>query len=123
MELVSGAREGNIFLWDTRYHGNGPRFECQVVLLFRWFFQEGFLFFIMILASLQPVQRILSAHVKEASSSKNSASGNQQSKRRMEQNHHSVTSVVFLDDTVLASSGANDGTVKLWDLRKTFFHV
>ena len=29
-ELVSGAREGNIFLWDTRFHGNGPRFESQV---------------------------------------------------------------------------------------------
>jgi WD40 repeat protein len=34
-----------------------------------------------------------------------------------------VTSVAFLDDTVLASAGANDGTVKLWDLRKTFYNV
>jgi WD40 repeat protein len=66
----------------------------------------------------QPVQRILAAHVKESSC--NAGSSRQ---RKVEPNHHSVTSVAFLDDTVLASAGANDGTVKLWDLRKTFYNV
>ena len=32
----------------------------------------------------------------------------------------SVTSVVFIDEFVLASAGANDGAVKLWDLRKSW---
>ena len=32
----------------------------------------------------------------------------------------SVTSVVFIDEYVLASAGANDGAVKLWDLRKAW---
>ena len=63
------------------------------------------------------MQRIIAAHVKESSCSGGS------SKRKVEPNHHSVTSVAFLDDTVLASAGANDGTVKLWDLRKTFYNV
>ena len=30
VELVSGAREGNIFLWDTRAPNSTTRFECQV---------------------------------------------------------------------------------------------
>jgi WD40 repeat protein len=34
----------------------------------------------------------------------------------------SVTSVVFIDEYVLASAGANDGAVKLWDLRKSWNH-
>jgi WD40 repeat protein len=71
------------------------------------------------------VQRILAAHVKEYASLSRTCPGGGQTlmRRKTEQNHHSVTSVVFLDDTVLASAGANDGTIKLWDLRKTCYKV
>jgi WD40 repeat protein len=63
----------------------------------------------------QPVQRILAAHVQESS-----FHGRQ---RDLEAVRHSVTSVAFLDDTLLASAGASDGTVKIWDLRMNFYNV
>jgi hypothetical protein len=66
---------------------------------------------------LQPVQRILATHIKESP-----CNGLQE---ELEPGHHSVTSVAFLNDTMFASAGASDGTIKFWDLRKTsnFFNV
>lgn len=42
--------------------------------------------------------------------------------KKASQGPPSVTSVVFIDEYVLASAGANDGAVKLWDLRKAWNH-
>jgi hypothetical protein len=39
---------------------------------------------------------------------------------RRQTSQQSVTAVAFVDEYVLATSGANDGIVKLWDLRKSF---
>jgi len=92
---------------------------------------------------LQPLQQINNAHLRECSnSSSNSSSSKVQGGsaggratraapgssvgssrgKKASQGPPSVTSVVFIDEYVLASAGASDGAVKLWDLRKAWNH-
>ena len=117
-QLVSGARKGNILLWDTRVRCYGLQREVDLIyesVHFTSSLQFSFGWFPLIPLEaifLQPVRRIVAAHIKESP-----CNGQQ---RKLEPDHHSVTSVAFLNDTVLASAGASDGTIKLWDLRKTF---
>jgi len=86
----------------------------------------------------QPLQQIQNAHVRDCSNTSSSrtlgagtgtrgvgagrgGTGTTRSKKSP-QAPPSVTSVVFIDEYVLASAGANDGAVKLWDLRKSWNH-
>ena len=80
---------------------------------------------------MQPLQQVCNAHLKECSNTNNSRpsalakSGAARGKKALAANKASagspsVTSVVFLDEYVLASAGATDGAVKLWDLRKAW---
>ncbi len=68
---------------------------------------------------VQPLQARASAHVRgrRTTGAGGRAAGQG---RRGQDSQHSVTSVLFVDGHVLASAGANDGTVKLWDLRKAW---
>lgn len=84
----------------------------------------------------QPLQQINNAHMRDCSNTNSSrAGGTGQGARaagagrggtgssrgkKAQQGPPSVTSVVFIDEYVLASAGANDGAVKLWDLRKSW---
>ena len=80
---------------------------------------------------MQPLQQVCNAHLKECSNTNSSRpsglarSGAARGKKALAANKASagspsVTSVVFLDEYVLASAGATDGAVKLWDLRKSW---
>ena len=94
-ELVSGAREGSILFWDIRApDGSTASAPTQ---------------------NVGPAQAIPNAHVREDQRSLATSKA-----KRSTGTQHSVTSVVFIDDTVVATAGANDGVVKLWDLRKSF---
>ncbi len=65
---------------------------------------------------MQPLQQVCNAHAKSgAARGKKASAANKASA-----GSPSVTSVVFLDEYVLASAGATDGAVKLWDLRKAW---
>ncbi len=64
----------------------------------------------------QPLQRKVSAHVRGSRGSRGGAGRSAaQGKGRGSDSQQSVTSVLFVEANVLASAGANDGTVKLWD--------
>ena len=80
---------------------------------------------------MQPLQQVCNAHLKECSNTNSSRpsglakSGAARGKKALAANKASagspsVTSVVFLDEYLLASAGATDGAVKLWDLRKAW---
>lgn len=96
-ELVSGAREGSILFWDVRApEGQTSSAPTQ---------------------NISPSHMIHHAHVREDQRGAGGGSGSKA--RKSAGTQHSVTSVVFIDDTVVATAGANDGVVKLWDLRKS----
>jgi WD40 repeat protein len=78
----------------------------------------------------QPLQQVVNAHLRDCSNTSTNKAGlaghsnraGASGRRRNPQGSPSVTSVVFIDEYVLASAGANDGAVKLWDLRKSWNH-
>eukprot|EP00474_Spongospora_subterranea_P010067 CRZ10525.1 hypothetical protein [Spongospora subterranea] len=91
--FASGSRDGNVFIWDTRRLRNIPG------------------------ASLSPVGALISPHQsKQLTPARRSRGG-----RHIfhAESPKSVSSVLFLGDTnLLATGGASDGCVKLFDLRK-----
>lgn len=100
--FVSGGRDGSVMVWDTRCSTRGSQHK--------------------------PVNTIALAHKKTDPSH---ASGGRKRRRghranppqkTMVDSQHSVTAVLFHGSNKLASSGAADGTVKLWDLRRTYTH-
>ncbi|XP_061099232.1 denticleless protein homolog isoform X1 [Conger conger] len=89
--LCTGGRDGNIMVWDTR---------CTK--------REGF---------FRPVQQISGAHNKV---DKPTPSKVRRKKLQPVADFRSVTVVLFQDEHTLFSSGAVDGMIKTWDLRKNY---
>ncbi|XP_065124939.1 denticleless protein homolog [Paramisgurnus dabryanus] len=88
----TGGRDGNIMVWDTR---------CSK--------KDGY---------YRQVKQISGAHMKPERHTP------QTKKRRgmapPVDSQQGVTVVLFCDDNKLISSGAVDGTIKMWDLRKNY---
>ncbi|GJQ08459.1 hypothetical protein GpartN1_g250.t1 [Galdieria partita] len=107
--LASASRDGNVMLWDTRCQGLCNQETGDLVL--------------------RPVLILKDAHRKEMNIpykreniTKRARYTIHQKKNSMKQNiPHGVTGLVFApfnDSSFLYTSGAVDGAVKLWDLRK-----
>lgn len=95
--FCTGARDGNIMVWDTR---------CSK--------KDSF---------YKQVKQISGAHNKPEPSSVLKTKKKRNSTRGMAPSvdtQQSVTVVVFRDQHTLISSGAVDGVVKMWDLRKNY---
>lgn len=95
--FCTGARDGNIMVWDTR---------CSK--------KDGF---------YKQVKLIGGAHNKAEPSSTLKTKKKRNGSRGMAPSvdtQQSVTVVVFRDQHTLISSGAVDGVVKMWDLRKNY---
>ncbi|XP_077366752.1 denticleless protein homolog [Festucalex cinctus] len=95
--FCTGARDGNILVWDTR---------CSK--------KDGF---------YKPVKQIQGAHNKAETNSLSKIKKRRLSTRGMAPSvdtQQSVTVVLFQDQHTLISSGAVDGFVKMWDLRKNY---
>ncbi|KAM8832440.1 denticleless protein homolog isoform 2-T2 [Spinachia spinachia] len=95
--FCTGARDGNIMVWDTR---------CSK--------KDGF---------YRQVKQISGAHNKAETSAPAKTKKRRSSMRGMAPTvgtQQSVTVVLFRDQNTLISSGAVDGVVKMWDLRKNY---
>ncbi|XP_023152774.2 denticleless protein homolog isoform X1 [Amphiprion ocellaris] len=93
----TGARDGNIMVWDTR---------CSK--------KDG---------CYKQVKQISGAHNKAEANPPSKTKKRRSSMRGMAPSvdtQQSVTVVLFRDEQTLISSGAVDGVVKMWDLRKTY---
>ncbi|XP_022067421.1 denticleless protein homolog isoform X2 [Acanthochromis polyacanthus] len=93
----TGARDGNIMVWDTR---------CSK--------KDG---------CYRQVRQISGAHNKAETNPPSKTKKKRSNMRGMApsvDNKQSVTVVLFRDEQTLISSGAVDGVVKMWDLRKTY---
>ncbi|KAG9283144.1 hypothetical protein AMEX_G1882 [Astyanax mexicanus] len=94
--FCTGGRDGNIMVWDTR---------CSK--------KDGF---------YRQVKQISGAHMKTAGNTP------QNKKKRSScrgmapsvDSQRGVTVVLFRDENTLISSGAVDGMIKMWDLRKNY---
>ncbi|XP_070704959.1 denticleless protein homolog [Pempheris klunzingeri] len=95
--FCTGARDGNIMVWDTR---------CSK--------KDGF---------YRQVKQISGAHNKAETNPSTKTKKRRNSMRGMAPSvdtQQSVTVVVFRDQHTLISSGAVDGVIKMWDLRKNY---
>uniref|UniRef100_A0A3B4BEX4 Uncharacterized protein n=1 Tax=Periophthalmus magnuspinnatus TaxID=409849 RepID=A0A3B4BEX4_9GOBI len=95
--FCTGARDGNIMVWDTR---------CSK--------KDGY---------YKQVKQISGAHNKAEPNSVQKTKKKRGSTRGMApsvDSQQSVTVVLFQDQHTLISSGAVDGVVKMWDLRKNY---
>ncbi|XP_019953130.2 denticleless protein homolog [Paralichthys olivaceus] len=95
--FCTGARDGNIMVWDTR---------CSK--------KDGF---------YRQVKQISGAHNKAETSAPLKTKKRRSSTRGMAPSvdtQQSVTVVLFRDQHTLISSGAVDGVIKQWDLRKNY---
>ncbi|XP_053394670.1 denticleless protein homolog [Mercenaria mercenaria] len=87
--FASGSRDGHVRLWDTRCNVTGEKVSCVGV-------------------------------IKNAHSISQQASSRRKKSRLgpAQDCQQSVTSVLFQNDNLLTTSGAVDGCVKVWDIRK-----
>uniref|UniRef100_A0A8C5HQ21 Denticleless protein homolog n=1 Tax=Gouania willdenowi TaxID=441366 RepID=A0A8C5HQ21_GOUWI len=95
--FCTGARDGNIMVWDIR---------CSK--------KDGF---------YRQVNQISGAHNKAETNAPAKTKKRRSSMRGMApsvDSQQSVTVVLFRDEHTLISSGAVDGVIKMWDLRRNF---
>ncbi|CAL8315451.1 unnamed protein product [Lota lota] len=95
--FCTGGRDGHIMVWDTR---------CSK--------KDGF---------YRQVKQISGAHNKSERNTPSQMKKRRPSVRGMANGLHSqqsVTVVLFQDEHTLISSGAVDGVIKMWDLRKSY---
>ncbi|XP_069030051.1 denticleless protein homolog [Embiotoca jacksoni] len=95
--FCTGARDGNIMVWDIR---------CSK--------KDGF---------YRQVKQISGAHNKAETNPPSKTKKRRSSMRGMAPSvdtQQSVTVVLFRDQHTLISSGAVDGVIKIWDLRKNY---
>ncbi|XP_054714542.1 denticleless protein homolog [Uloborus diversus] len=91
--FATGSRDGNISIWDSREHG--------ITSMPLGFYFE------------KPAISIKGAHSRTRSPISSC-------KKSSKDTVSSISSVAFQDSRYLASAGAADGIIKMWDLRKTY---
>ncbi|XP_068729272.1 denticleless protein homolog [Montipora capricornis] len=100
--FATGARDGNVMVWDIRCNRRSGHFN-------------------------EPVNIISNAHAEKAprapQTMKKKTRRSSSTKSVLTTGQQSVTSVLFQGGEKLISSGAMDGQIKIWDLRKTYTNL
>ncbi|XP_059168656.1 denticleless protein homolog A-like [Physella acuta] len=90
--FVSGSRDGHIMMWDKRIsHKDG---------------------------GIPPINTILNAHTLKHNT--NPTKARKKAMSQVRDAHQSVTAVLFQNENYVISSGAVDGCLKIWDIRKNY---
>ncbi|XP_078589625.1 denticleless protein homolog isoform X1 [Branchiostoma floridae x Branchiostoma japonicum] len=95
--FCTGARDGNILVWDGRCNHN-----------------DGY---------YRPVNSIRNAHTLPMQSTprpKKKRKVDAATSNPQQDSQQSVTCVVYQDENTVVSAGSVDGTIKLWDMRKNY---